>query len=508
MSESVANNKRIAVNTIALYIRMIVLTIISLYTSRVIMLQLGVDDFGIFSVVGGIIHILAFLNRAMAGGTQRFLNFEMAKKNQDSLNCVFYTSQQIHVFISIIFIVLAEIIGTWYLNNCMQIPEARQWAANWVFQFVISSAVFGVLSVPYTAAIIAHEKMSVFAYFSIVEAILKLATAFALIYAPFDKLIYYASLLFVVSIITFLMYMFYGLKKFEECRHTTFRINKSMIKQMLSFSGWTLFGNLGFVLHTQGIALVINQFFSVAVNAAQGVANQVNGIVNQFVINFLTALNPQVVKTYATGEFEQMHNLIIRGCKIAFCLVSFFVIPIVLEAPTLLKVWLGIVPEHAVSFVRLVLLIILINSFSNLLAAAKGATGKIKAYQMTLTLIGALHVPLAWLAFKLGGVPECAMYVYMVIVTVLQIIRIWFVCRSVNLTLMRFYGAIVLPCILFLGVAAAVPLLLHLYLPCGVASSIIVCIVSVVSVISSTLFIAFSSNERHAIFQMITKKIK
>ena len=323
-----------------LYFRMLLLLVINLYTSRVILRELGVDDYGIYNVVGGIVVILSFLNSAMAGGTQRFMNVEMGRNDQNALNKVFSTSQQIHVFVAIAVLVIAETV-----------------------------------------------------YISILEASLKLIVAFAIIWSPFDKLIFYAFLMLVIGVINCSIYAVYGIRHFTECRKTTAKIDKPMMKQMLSFSGWTVFGNLGYILHTQGIAIVINMFFTVAINAAQGIANQINGVVTQFANNFLVALNPQVVKTYAAGEYEQMHILIIRGCKMAFCLMAFFVIPLTLEAPTVLKVWLGIVPDYAVIFMRLVLLISLVNSFSSLLATAKGATGNIKSYQITLTLIGALHIP-------------------------------------------------------------------------------------------------------------------
>ena len=281
-----------------------------------------------------------------------------------------------------------------------------------------------------------------------------------------------------------------------------------MMKQMLSFSGWTVFGNLGYILHTQGIAIVINMFFTVAVNAAQGIANQVNGIVTQFANNFLVALNPQVVKTYAAGELNQMHNLIIRGCKMAFCLIAFFVIPLVLEAPTMLKVWLGIVPEYAVVFMRLVLLISLINSFSSLLAASKGATGNIKNYRITLTLIGALHLPFAWLAFELGGSPEYSMYVYLVIVIVLQALRIWFVCRSINLSITRYNREVLVKCAAVLMVSSAVPVTMHIMLEQSILTTLSVVTISVIGVGLSTFFIGLTSTERNAVLKPIQKKFK
>lgn len=507
MSDTIANNKRIAKNTLFLYFRMLLLLVISLYTSRVILRELGVDDYGIYNVVGGIIVILAFLNNAMASGTQRFMNVEMGHNNQDALNKVFATSQQIHVFVAICILIIAETIGLWFLNTQMNIPVGREAAANWVYQFSVAAAILGIFTVPYNAAIISHEKMSAFAYISIFEAILKLLVAFAIIWAPFDKLIFYAFLIFIVGVLNCGIYCFYGIKHFKECRRISLKRDKVTMHNMLSYSGWTIFGNLGYILHTQGIAIVINMFFTVAVNAAQGIANQVNSVVAQFANNFLVALNPQVVKSYAAGQIEDMHLLIMRGCKMAFCLLAFFVIPLCLEASTILHVWLGIVPEYAVVFMRLVLLISLVNSFSSLLATAKGATGDIKSYQITLTLIGALHIPFAWLAFELGGGPEYSMYVYLTIVIVLQMIRIWFVCESIHMSIRSFIKNVIIRCILVFALSAAIPTILHISIPPSIPTTIMVGGSSCFGVVITTLYVGLTKNERKAILRPIKSKI-
>lgn len=507
MSDNSANNKRIAKNTLFLYFRMLLLLVISLYTSRVILNELGVDDYGIYNVVGGIIVILSFLNNAMASGTQRFMNVEMGRNDQNALNKVFHTSQQIHSFVAIGVLIIAETIGLWFLNTQMNIPEGREVAANWVYQFSVAAAIMGIFTVPYNAAIISHEKMSAFAYISILEATLKLLVAFAIIWVPFDKLIFYAFLIFLVGAFNCIIYGAYGMKNFEECRTISFMIDRPTMKNMLSFSGWTIFGNLGYILHTQGIAIVINMFFTVAVNAAQGIANQVNGVVTQFTNNFLVALNPQVVKNYAAGQFEEMHLLVMRGCKMAFCMMSFFVIPLCLEAPTVLQVWLGIVPDYAVIFMRLVLLISLVNSFSSLLAAAKGATRDIKNYQITLTLIGALHIPFAWIAFEFGGGPEYSMYVYLAIVIILQMIRIRFVCRGIHMSIHSFCKNVITRSILVFALSAAIPTFLHVTLSPSIFTTLLVGGLSCIGVIITTLFVALTKNEREAILKPILSKI-
>lgn len=508
MADSIQNNKKIAKNTLLLYIRMILLMGISLYTSRIVLNQLGVDDYGIYNVVGGIIVVLSFLNGAMAGATQRFMNVEMGRRDMQALRRVFSTSIHIHIMVSVVVLILAETIGLWFLNTQMNIPSGRMYAAQWVYQLSVASAIVGMVSIPFNAAIIAHEKMSAFAYISIFEGTMKLLIAFSLMIANVDKLILYATLIFIVGIINRIIYGIYCSRHFEECRNTSWDIDRPMMRQMLSFSGWTIFGNLGYILHTQGIAIVINLFFNVAVNAAQGIANQINGIVTQFVGNFLTALNPQVVKTYAAGELDNMHNLIIRGCKIAFCLLAFFVIPLVLEAPTILSVWLGVVPEYAVLFVRLVLIISLCNSFSGLLGTAKGATGDIKNYQITLTTIGAFHVPLAWLAFELGCGPEYSMYIYLAIVIILQIVRVWFVCNSLHLSKRRLFVEVVMRCLGVFVMSLILPIILHYSLSVSLLSTILICFTSMACVVIATLFVALTQHERDLLISFVTNKIK
>ncbi len=493
------NNKRIAKNTLLLYSRMLFLMAVNLYVSRVMLNILGVEDFGIYSVVGGIVIILSFLNGAMTSATQRFLNYELGRGTAESVMRVFNTAQVIHLLVSGVVLLLAETVGLWFLNTYMNITPERMWAANWVFQFSVLTFMVNVVSVPYNACIIAHERMSAFAYISIYEALVKLAVAFLILLVAFDRLIAYGAFIMLAQVSVRVVYGMYCGRHFDECRHFTFNIDKSLFKSMLSFSSWTIVGSLGSIAHTQGIAIIINIFFSAAVNAAQGIANQVNNAVNQFVTNFLTAMNPQVVKNFATGELEKMHRLIFRGCRFAFYLVSFFVIPLVLEAPTILRIWLKIVPEYAIIFVRLVLLISLFNCFSGLLATAQGATGKVQIYQATLTTIGLFHLPLAALFYWWGYGPQYAMYVYMVIVIVLQACRIGFVSHSTGFRQWAFYKDVVLRCAVVFVVASLIPCILHLQLRQCFVTTVIVCITSVITVGLSALYLGMTRNERDKI---------
>ncbi|MCD7720762.1 MAG: oligosaccharide flippase family protein [Prevotellaceae bacterium] len=508
MPKDTYNSKRIAKNTLMLYVRMLFIMAVNLYASRVVLASLGVEDYGIYSVVGGIVIILSFLNGAMAGATQRFLNVEMGRGTEETITRVFNTARVIHLLISLGVLLLAETVGLWYINKCMNISPERMTAANWVFQFSTLTFIVNVISVPYNATIVAHERMSAFAYISIYETVAKLAVAFSLAFIHSDRLIAYGALLMLMQVSVRLVYGAYCNRHFGECRRLTLRVDKALLREMFSFASWTVVGSLGFIFHTQGIALLINYFFGAVVNAAQGIANQVNNTVNQFVSNFLMAMNPQVVKSYAVGELEQMHQLVFRGCRFAFFLISFFVIPLTLEAPAILGLWLKTVPGYTVIFVRLVLLISLVNCYSSILAASQGATGRVKAYQLTLTVTGFLHLPLTALFYWLGFEPYYAMYVYFVIVVVLQATRIAFVSRSTHFPQMRFYREVVLLCLVVFLVSAVVPALLHLLLTPCLLSSAIVCLTSVVTTGLTALCIGMTRTERTKVLSNISKRLK
>lgn len=316
-----ANNKRIAKNTLMLYIRMLFMMGVSLFTSRVILETLGVEDFGIYSVVGGIITMFAFINGGMVSATQRFITFEIGKGNVEKLKSVFSTSLQIHALISLIIILLGETVGLWFLYEKMVIPEARMDAAMWVYQCSIIACVVNIMSIPYNADIVAHEKMSAFAYISIVEVSLKLIIVYLLLLSPWDKLIVYAILLLLVQFSIRFVYSHYCHKHFEETNYKH-QWNKPLLYEMISFAGWSFWGSLSVVLYTQGLNMLLNVFFGPVVNAARGIAVQVQSAVQQFTTNFQMALNPQITKNYAVGDLDQMHSLMFRSARFSFFLAQ------------------------------------------------------------------------------------------------------------------------------------------------------------------------------------------
>lgn len=507
MFQTSDNKKRIAKNTLLLYFRMLVTMLMGLYTSRLVLAVLGVEDYGLYNVVGGIVVILSFLNGAMASSTQRYLNVELGKHDKEGLKKVYATSLLIHGGVAIMILILAETIGLWFLNSYMNIVPERMCAANWVYQFSVATFVVSVLSVPYNASIIAHERMSAFAYISVVEAILKLMVALLISHSPIDKLVSYALLMFVMGVILRIVYSIYCHRHFEECRVVSFKIDKPLFKSMISFSSWTIIGNLSYIFHTQGIAIVINMFFGAAVNAAQGISNQVNGIVSGFVQNFMTAMKPQVVKNHACGNMEEMHKLILVGSRVSFFLVLLFSIPIILEAPYLLSLWLKEVPEYTVIFIRILLLVTLCDSFNSLLNAAQGATGMIRKYMIVMTCVSIMHLPLSWIFFTLGFEPYYAMVVYLSLVIIMQVLRIWFVCRAVNLSIRIFYSEVVTRCIAVFILAFVPPFCLHKLLENGCQSTLCVCFVSVIFSLFFILLLGLKRQERVAICRFAINKI-
>lgn len=417
MTDTSANNKRIAKNTMLLYVRMLLTIIVGLYTSRVVLNTLGVNDYGIYNVVGGIVAMLAFLNSAMTAASQRFISFELGTQNLQKLKNVFCTSITIHITIACIIFIIAETLGLWFLNTHMNIPVDRMTAANWVYQCSILTFIITVISVPYNACIVAHEHMKAFAYISIIEVTLKLIIVYLLLILPTDKLIVYAILVLCISLIIRLIYSIYCKKNFKECTYQ-FKFNKRLFKEMFAFAGWSIIGNLGFSLKDQGSNIILNLFYGTAINAARGVALQVNGIINTFSNNFIMALNPQITKQYAAGHIKESIQLVYAGCRYSFFLLSIISIPIIINLDYLLSLWLGTVPTYTVEFLYFSLIAALINSMAIPLVTAMQATGKIKTFQITICIIMLCELPLAYIILNLGYKPYMAMIPTIIVVTI------------------------------------------------------------------------------------------
>ncbi len=343
MSDSISSNTRIAKNTLILYLRMILILCVGLYTSRIVLNTLGVEDYGIYNVVGGFVAFFSFLNGAMATATQRFITYELAQGNVERQINTFSTSVIIHFTIALLIVIAAETVGLWFVCNKLVIPEERFLAAIWVYQFSILTMFVSIVSIPYNAAIIAHEKMSAFAYISILDTVLKLVIVLLLTIVTFDKLVFYAALLFGISLLDRLIYGIYCKRHFAETRIKLI-FDKKLFREMTNIAGWSLFGNIAGVFYTQGLNVLLNMFFGPVVNSARAIAVTIQGVVTGFVSNFQMALNPQITKSYAVGDLHRMHSLIFASSKYSFFLLLFIALPIMIETRTILTLWLKIVP--------------------------------------------------------------------------------------------------------------------------------------------------------------------
>lgn len=419
-----AANRRIAKNTMFLYFRMLLSMGVTLYTSRVVLETLGVEDFGIYNVVGGFVSMLSFLNGTMAAATQRFLSFEIGNGDCINLNKVFMTSLQIHILIVVLVFLLAETIGLWFLNAYMNIPSDRISAANWVYQASIFSMMVTIISVPYNAVIIANERMKAFAYISILEITLKLLVAFFLVCIDDDKLKIYSILLLGVSIIIRLVYGIYCRNSFVEC-HLKMGFDKKKFRQMLDFSGWNLIGSLAVIGRDEGENVLLNIFYGPVVNAARGIACQISNAINMFVGNFQIALNPQIIKRYASSDYENMFSLIFKGSRYSFYLLLILILPVLLETEYILKLWLKNIPDYSILFTRLVLIFSLFDTLYKTILVGHLATGNIRLLQLIVGGLNLSILPLLLILLNLGYGPEMVFIINILYSLIGLIIRLF-----------------------------------------------------------------------------------
>ena len=495
MSNQSANNKRIAKNTILLYFRMLLTMFVSLYTSRVVLQTLGIDDYGIYNVVGGVVAMFSVLSGSLSAAISRFITFELGRNDMEKLKRVFSSAVTIQIALSLLLIILAETIGLWFLNNKMVIPFGRLIAANWVYHFSILTFAINLISIPYNAAIIAHEKMSAFAYISILEVIGKLLVAFTIAISPIDKLIYYGCLLMLIAIIIRMVYSYYCKKHFTECTYQ-FILDKSLLKQMFGFAGWNFIGASSAVLRDQGGNIVMNLFCGPAVNAARGIAMQVNHAIYGFVANFMTAMNPQITKSYASGDHKYMMTLVFQGARFSFYMLLILSLPVIVNAPYILKMWLGIVPEHTAHFVQLVLLFAMSESISTPLITAMLATGKIRNYQLIVGGLQMMNLPISYFCLKAGFMPECVIIIAIILSQCCLATRLILLKKMIHLPVVQYLKNVYLNVIVVSLVAIFVPLLMHQYADSGFLQFILNSIVCLICTIITIYFIGCTKQER------------
>ena len=496
------NTKRIAKNTLLLYGRMLLIMSVSLYTSRVVLNALGVEDYGVYNVVGGIVTMFTFLNVALNSSTQRYITFYLGKGNDNKLQEVFSNCIFIHAMFAVIIILLSETIGLWFLYNKMVIPLERMNAAFWVFQMSVVATVVLILGAPYKATIIAYEKMSAFAYLSIFEVLLKLFIAFSLLFSKWDNLILYAILTLIAQLVIRFIYVHYCKRQFLITK-IIYKFDKQLFKNMTSFMSWNVFGGLSNVLYSQGLNILLNIFFGPVINAARGIAVQVQSVVQQFSYNFQTAINPQITKTYAMGELELMHDLIFRCSRYTFFLLLLLSLPIFLEANLLLNLWLTVVPEWTVTFTRIILCIIMVDSVAAPLMTSSAATGNVRFYQTVIGGTMLLIVPISYVFLKLGYNPPVVFIVHLVFCLITFILRLFIVRSMIKMSIRKYVRVVIFPCFKSGFIAITIPVLLYVVLPDTLIVDVSVLLCSILCSILAIYLFGITNNER----EFINKKI-
>lgn len=500
------NNKRIAKNTLLLYFRMLFMMAVSLYTSRIVLNTLGVVDFGINNVVGGVITMLGFLTGSLSAASSRYITFDLGKGNMNIMKKTFGNILSIHYILTGIILLVGETVGLWFVANKLQIPMERETAAMWVYQFSILSSILSVLSAPYNAAIIAHEKMSAFAYISIIDVVLKLLIVYALLIIPYDKLIVYVALFFCIQLFDRIVYGVYCYRNFEETRVNP-SYNSKLFKEIFVYAVWTMNGNLAVVGFTQGINILLNMFFGPAVNAARGIAVQVQTVCQNFCTNFQMAVNPQLTKSYAQGNLAYMHQLLIKSTKFSFFILLMITLPLMFKAKMVLALWLSIVPEHTVNFLRLILVTGILYTLSNPICTAIHATGKIKKFQIIEGTLLLLIVPIAYVLLKFFHIkPEYVFLVHIVVEIFTQLVRLRIVLPQIDMKLVLYLKKVLLPIASVVLVAPIFPYFVGICLNDNLASFFVVTTTSVVSTAITILSLGCTTSERAYILYVLKKK--
>lgn len=481
---------------------------ISIFTSRVVLQTLGVDDYGIYNVVGGFVAMFSILSSSLVNASQRFISYEMGK-DHPQMDRLFSGTVSIHLLLAVCVLIVFESFGIWFLNTQLNIASDRFNAANWVFQCSVLTFCINLISVPYNACIIAHEKMNAFAYISIYEAFAKLGIVYLLWLSSFDKLIFYALLMLVVSISLRLLYGVYCTRHFDECRFH-FIIDKPLFKDMLSFSGWNFIGSTAGILSTQGINVLINIFFDVALNAARGLAEQVNHAINSFITNFMTAMNPQITKSYAAKNYEYMNKLMLRGAKYATILFWFLSLPVFIKTEYILGLWLVEVPPYAAIFLRLSIIYSIFQSLSNTLYIGMLATGNIKKYQIIMGSLYIVTFPLCYLFFKIGLGPEWG-YISSIIILFLGVIVRLYLLRQIipSFSIVSFVKETIFKVLFVISISSLIVKMASIVqLKSDFMSLVFTAIVSILIVPLSTYMLALGTGEKQMIKARLQKCYK
>lgn len=502
MSTYSEDNKRIIKNTMLLYGRMGLMMIISFFTARITLEALGVVDYGINNVVGGLVSMFSLISSSLTASASRFITFGLGKGEKEELNRVFSTSVNIHVILAITVVLAIETIGVWFLNNKMVIPADRLTAAHWVLQCSALSFAIGLLSTPYNAAIVAHERMDIYAYFTLFDAAARLAIVFSIKYFGGDKLILLAIISLIPGLIKQFYYWRFSKRNFEECTYH-FTWDKYLFKKMTVFAGWNFIGCTAGQMKDQGVNIAINLFNGPAINAARGIAMQINGIISQFSSNFMVALNPQITKEFAAGNLERMHNIVFKGTRLSYYLFFFISLPIFFEIEAILQIWLGQVPAHTISFARLVIILSLSETLSNSLITAQLANGNIRNYQVVVGGILLLNFPISYYFLKSGLSPEITLVVAIVISQICLLARLLFLRSMVKLPLIAFMRNVYQNVVIVTIVSGIPPAMCFFYIENAIQRFAMVVIVSLISAGGTIYYIGCDKGERQTMLHYV-----
>lgn len=502
------SNVTIAKNTLFLSLRMVFILVVSLYTSRVFLNALGVVDYGISNIVAGFVSMFSFLNTSLSNAIQRFYNSELGKNGAIGVTKVYNVSLRIQTIIAICVFILLETIGLWYMYEKMVIPAERFNTAFWIYHFSVISAVIVIMQSPYVAAVMAHEKMQTYALISSLDVVFKLIFALILPYINSDRLLMYGAFFLIITILNFVLYYIYSKRNFRDL-YLVRNFDKGMVKEMVSFSGWNFFGTFACVAREQGLNLILNLFFGPIVNAARGIAYQVSGALQSFVSNLSLAAKPQMVQSFATGDSNRTINLMYVMSKLSFIFLYILSVPVLLNIDYVLHLWLGdVVPKHSANFI---VLVILTNFFNNLNAPLSNvvyATGKMKKYELTFSIINLLIIPIAFIALKLGAMPEAAFIVYLIMSIFVQIGCLLVVRTIVTLSLRQYVKKILLPIIAV--VVTTFPLIygIHIVLPCSVVSIVAEYVIMTIFATIAFYFLVLDSTEKSFVKNILQKILK
>lgn len=502
-----ASNHKIAKNTIFLYLRLVVVMLVNLYTTRVVLEVLGVSDYGVYNVVCGFVSMFGVLNTSLSNGVQRFYNYELGKGGEDAVVKVFNTSITIQVALSIILFIALETIGTWYLNTKMDIPLDRVEAANYIFQFSILSMMFVVLQVPYNAAIIAYERMDFYAIVSILDVSIKLIVVILLPFLNGDKLIIYGLLLSLVGLLNFILYYGYCKRNFV---HLKFRriFDWGLFKTMFTFSGWTLFDSFAYMMKGQGVNILLNAFFGAVVNAANGIATQVSFAIQSLALNLTLAFKPQLTQSYAQGEYTRTESLMFSLSKISYTLVCIISIPIIVDLHFILELWLGNnIPNYTIIFTRLSIIMMIISVLNTPITQVVHATGKMRQYHLTSGFIICCILPISWLFLKLGFPAESVFYVGIVLIVINQVACTLILERLFKYSIYKYLREVILFCILIIPAPLFISNYIYSLLPEGIIRLFVIFITNTFLICASALML-LNKNDQKTMFSIFSNILK